>query len=73
MREIDADERLSSDVVANTIVAIEAASKVIELCIAASEEPLVVIFASEEEAEGFVSFDGLHTAPIGDEFGKSVT
>ena len=73
MREIDADERLSCDVVANTIVAIEAASKVVELGIAAGKEPLVVIFASEEEAEGFASFDGLHTAPISDEFGKSVT
>ena len=53
MREIEANERLGSDVVANAIVGIEAASKVVELGIASCEKPLVVILASEEEAEGF--------------------
>ena len=74
MREIEADERLGSDVVANAIAYgwIEAVGKVVELCIATGEEPLVVIFASEEKAEGFASFYGLHATPISDEFGKSV-
>ena len=72
MREVDTDEWLGSDVVAHAIVGIEAASKVVELGIASGKEPLVVILASEEEAEGFASLARLHTAPIGDEFGKSV-
>ena len=42
------------------------------MSIASGKEPLVVIFASEKETEGFASFGRLHTAPIGDEFGKSV-
>ena len=74
MREVEAYEWLDSDIITNTIAygGIEAVSKVVELGIASGEKPLVVIFASEEESEGFASFEGLHTAPISDEFGKSV-
>ena len=50
MREIGADEWLSGDVVAHAIAHgwVKAVGEVVELGIATSEEPLVVVFASEE-------------------------
>ena len=48
LREVDTYEWLSSDVVAHAVVGIEATCKVVELGIATSKKPLVVVLASEQ-------------------------